>query len=111
LIVSPLIAAMSYLFRAIINVSPLIAAEGYFFSLDRKEAKDQVSKEASSPHRPLPRNRQNHGPEIFCLLRPRWPLASAKVSNAPAARKASIVLPAFARSCFADAELRNSGNS
>jgi len=30
-----------------------IAAEGYFFSLDRKEAKSQVSPKASLPHLPL----------------------------------------------------------
>jgi hypothetical protein len=41
------------MFVVLLNVSPLIAAEGYFFCLETKEAKIQVSKKASLPHKAL----------------------------------------------------------
>ncbi|QHS56214.1 hypothetical protein GWR56_11960 [Mucilaginibacter sp. 14171R-50] len=48
------------------NVSPLIAAEGYFFCLETKEAKIQVSKKASLPHKAItPQTGQNHELEAF----------------------------------------------
>jgi hypothetical protein len=84
---------------------------GFFFFLDEKEAKNQVGKKASLPHRAFALQiNQNHGLESFALL----PLALcprfSKISYAPTTLKATIVLPAFARSCFADREKGKSGN-
>jgi len=76
---------------------------GSFFSLDRKEAKDQVGKNASLPHKAFAlQTGQNHGLESFAPLAFALPLRFSKISYAPATHKAIIVLPAFARSCFAD---------
>jgi hypothetical protein len=71
--------------------------------LDQKVTKNQVSKKASLPHKAFAlQTRQNHGLESFALLTfaptPRF----SKISYAPATLKATIVLPVFARSCFAD---------
>jgi hypothetical protein len=44
--------------------------KGFFFLLDQKEAKNQVSKKASLPHKAFARQTvQNHGLESFALLR------------------------------------------
>ncbi|MEB0249154.1 hypothetical protein QN344_03350 [Mucilaginibacter sp. 5B2] len=89
----------------LINASPLIAAEGYFFCLETKEAKIQVSKKASLPHKPHAANRSE--PRAGNLLpQCAQATASAKVPYAHTTHKATIVLPAFGRSCFAD---RNKG--
>ena len=78
---------------------------GSFFSLDRKEAKDQVGKKASLPHKAFAlQTRQNHGLESFAPLRSLIAIASAKFPMPLQPHKATIVLPAFARSCFADRE-------
>jgi hypothetical protein len=45
---------------------------------------------------------QNHGLESFAPLAFAHSPRFSKISYAPAAHKATIVLPAFARSCFAD---------
>jgi hypothetical protein len=47
----------------------LIAAKAYFFCLDTKETKNQVSRNASLPHKAIPLQiRQNLGCYIFTLL-------------------------------------------
>jgi hypothetical protein len=80
----------------LLNAGPLIAADGYFFCLETKEAKIQVSKKASLPHKALAANRSE--PRAGNLLPSPTAAASAKVPNAPATHKATIVLPAFGRS-------------
>jgi hypothetical protein len=79
--------------------------KGFFFLLDQKEAKNQVGKNASLPHRAFTlQTGQNHGLESFAPLA--FPLAPrfSKISYALATLKATIVLSDFARSCFADGE-------
>jgi hypothetical protein len=51
-----------------INNSPLIAAKAYFFCLDTKETKNQVSKEASLPHKACAANQAKPGLEKFAPL-------------------------------------------
>jgi hypothetical protein len=81
-----------------------IAAEGYFFFLDEKEAKNQVGKKASLPHMAFTlQSRQNHRPESFTPLRSLCP-RFCKISYVLATPQTTIVLPAFARSCFDDGE-------
>jgi hypothetical protein len=46
----------------------LIAAKAYFFCLDTKETKDQVSKEASLPHRACAANQAKPGLEKFAAI-------------------------------------------
>jgi hypothetical protein len=70
--------------------------------LDQKVTKNQVSKNASMPHRAFaPQTGQNQGLESFARLRSLMP-SFYKISYALATLKATIVLPVFARSCFAD---------
>jgi hypothetical protein len=55
------------------------------------------------PHRAFaPQTGQNHGLESFAPLRSLIVPRFCKISYALASLKATIVLPAFARSCFAD---------
>jgi hypothetical protein len=54
-------------------------------------------------HGLCPANRAELRAEIFCPAAPAHYFC--KSSYAPATRQATTVLPAFARSCFADAEL------
>jgi hypothetical protein len=53
---------------------------------------------------------QNHGLESFAPLAFALALRFSKISYALATLKATIVLPAFARSCFADPEEKNPVN-
>jgi hypothetical protein len=58
---------------------PARAAEALFFFLDKKEPKNQVSKEASLPHRPLPcKSGKTSGCNLFALLSLSQARASAK---------------------------------
>ncbi|MEB0278137.1 MULTISPECIES: hypothetical protein [unclassified Mucilaginibacter] len=82
------------------HVSPLIAAEGYFFCLDTKEAKNQVSKKASLPHKAPAANRSE--PRAGNLLPSPTIHPSTKVPYALTTHGATIVLPNFGRSWFAD---------
>ncbi|WP_091375472.1 hypothetical protein [Mucilaginibacter mallensis] len=89
-------------------MKPLIGAEPYFFCLDTKETKNQVSRNASLPHKAFAlQTRQNLGCYIFTLLSLRtWPLRFCKNLLCPATHKATIVLPDFARSCSTDEKKR-----
>ncbi|WP_256540455.1 hypothetical protein [Mucilaginibacter aquariorum] len=70
---------------------------------DQKVTKNQVGKKASLPHKAFALQiGQNHGLESFSPLRSLIGPRFSKISYAPTAHKATIVLPAFARSCFAD---------
>ncbi|WP_091377905.1 hypothetical protein [Mucilaginibacter mallensis] len=87
------------------HVKPLIAAEATTFVLIQKVAKNQVSRNASLPHRAFaPQIRQNLGCYIFTLLSLRtWPLRFCKNLLCPAiTHKPTIVLPDFTRSCSTD---------
>jgi hypothetical protein len=78
--------------------------EGYYFLLDQKVAKNQVCKEASLPHMPLPRKSvRTTGWNLLPYWRSLLP-AHLQKSLCPCHPQATIVLPAFARSCFADME-------
>jgi hypothetical protein len=83
--------------------SPLIAAEGYFFCLDTKEAKNQVSRKASLPHRPYAHNPVKPGLQQVALhYVPLIGLHFCKLLLCPTAAQPTIVLPYFGRSCSAD---------
>jgi hypothetical protein len=86
-------------------VVSLIAAKAYFFCLDTKETKNQVRRNASLPHEAIALQiRQNLGCCLFTLLRPLMPIASVKSRYTLPLHKATIVLPAFTRSCSTDGE-------
>jgi hypothetical protein len=73
--------------------------------LDQKVTKNQVGKKASLPHRAFaPQTGQNHGLESFALLSFASSPALLQNSLCPCHAQGTIVLPAFARSCFADGE-------
>ncbi|WP_183548948.1 hypothetical protein [Mucilaginibacter sp. AK015] len=73
------------------------------FCLETKEAKIQVRKKVSLPHKAFnPQTGQNHGLQNLATTSFAHPYASGKYCYALAPLKATIVLPAFARSCFAD---------
>ncbi len=72
-----------------------------YFLLDQKVTKSQVSRKASFRSKPHRTSRQNHGLQplaAFALL----PMLQAKIAMPLPAHKATIVLPAFGRSCPAD---------
>src|SRR4051812_44107247 len=72
------------------------------------EVNNSSEQKASLPHMPVPTNQQNHGLQILPLLRSLLPYASGKYCYALATLVPTIVLPAFARSCFADIGKRKS---
>nr|MBB6141543.1 hypothetical protein [Mucilaginibacter sp. X5P1] len=84
----------------------LIAAKAYFFCLDTKETKNQVSRNASLPHRATALQiRQNLG---WKSLRPycaHYPIRCKNFLCPAITHKATIVLPAFTRSCSTDGGL------
>jgi len=85
--------------RMFVNVYRLVslAAKAFFVCLDTKEAKNQVSQNASLPHVAFTlQNKQNLGWNLFALLRTLNSNASAKISYALQPHKAIIVLPVFA---------------
>ncbi|MCQ6957449.1 hypothetical protein [Mucilaginibacter aquariorum] len=62
--------------------------------LDRKEAKDQVGKKASLPHKAFAlQTRQNHGLESFALLRSLIAPPFSKISYAPATHRPPSFCP------------------
>jgi len=74
---------------------------GYFFFLDKKEAKNQVSREASLPHVAFAlQNGQNLGREPIAP-EPLIGRYAAKVPM-PCRTQPTIVLPVFSRSLSAD---------
>jgi hypothetical protein len=85
-----------------LNISPLIAAEGYYFLLDQKVAKNQVSKKTSWRTGLCPAKQAEPRAAVFCPAR----LLRLALQQNPLmpflAHMTVIVLPAFARSCFAD---------
>jgi len=87
------------------HAQPLIAAEATTFVLIQKVAKNQVSRKASLPHRPLPRKSGKTWAAIFlpCCRYALWPLPFCKNLLCPAfAHRAIIVLSDFTRSCSTD---------
>jgi len=73
------------------------------FFLIKKQPKNQVSREASFPHRPLPcKPGRTTGCNYFSLLRTHSPELLQKLAMPFPALKATIVLPAFTRSLPAD---------
>jgi len=96
------------MFSVPILIGPLIRrGRASSFSL-MKIAKNQVGKKASLPHPAFtPQIGQNHGLESFAPLRSLIGPRFSKISYVLAALKATIVLPAFARSCFCRPELQN----
>jgi hypothetical protein len=82
--------------------------KGFYFLLDQKATKNQVGKKASLPHGPLPcKADRTTGWNLLPPLRSLIAPCFSKISYALATHKATIVLPVFARSCFADPEEKN----
>jgi hypothetical protein len=86
-------------------VKPLIAAEATTYRLDTKGSKKSSQSKCFLPHKAIALQiRQNLGCCLFTLLRLLMPLASVKSRYALPLHKATIVLPAFTRSCSTDGE-------
>jgi hypothetical protein len=79
------------------------AAEGFFFFLDEKQ-KIKSAKRLLCRTWPLPRKPGRPRAGIFCPTAFTLGHRFSKTSYALATLKATIVLPAFGRSCFADGE-------
>ncbi|SDP94332.1 hypothetical protein SAMN05428975_3906 [Mucilaginibacter sp. OK268] len=88
---------------ALLGVYPLLAAGGPLLC-SHKVTKGLVTRGASLPHTAFAlQTGQNHGLQLFALLRSRKP-CFCKTCYALAAAQATIVLPAFVRSLSADGE-------
>ena len=86
--------------------------EGYFFCLETKEAKIHSAKRLLCRTGPFRcKAGITTGRVYFALLSLALCPRFSKISNALATHKATIVLPVFARSCFADVELRLTENT
>jgi len=81
-----------------------LAAGGPVTFVATKVTKKAVSREASLPHMAFtPQIRQNHALQLFCATSfTHFPPLQQKLAMPPATAQATIVLPAFARSCSAD---------
>ena len=86
------------------NHQPAHCRGGCYFSLDRKVTKRSSQQKGFFAAQAFtPQISQNHGLESFALLRSRIPLLLQKFL-CPCHPQATMFLPAFARSCFADEE-------
>jgi len=78
-----------------------LAAMALFFVLIQR-TKDQVSREASLPHKPSLQNRQNLGARFYAFASPQQAIPSEKPYNALQSHILSIVLLVFGRTYSAD---------
>ncbi|MGN8071200.1 hypothetical protein [Mucilaginibacter sp. 22184] len=87
------------------GADPLLAAGGPVTFVATKVTKKAVTRNASLPHRAFTlQTGQNQGCNYFAPLRSLIFLRFSKNLLCPASAQATIVLPAFARSCSVDGE-------